>query len=99
MKQFVLPLFVIFAFFLVEGCSSGKKAYEKGNYYEAVMKSVQRLRQKPDHSKSLEALQSAYPMAVEILEADAQNAIASDAPFKYKSAISSYSQINQMYEQ
>ena len=99
MKHLIPTSLIVVCLFLVIGCSSGKKAYEKGNYYEAVIKSVQRLRQKPDHAKSLEALQSAYPMALEILEADAQNAIASDAPFKYKSAITAYNQVNQMYEQ
>jgi hypothetical protein len=84
---------------LVMGCSSGKKAYERGDYYESVLKSVQRLRQKPDHSKSQETLQSAYPLAVEILELNASNAISSNEPFKYKSAIQAYNQINNMYEQ
>lgn len=80
-------------------CSSGKKAYEKGDYYSAVLKSVQRLRQKPDHARSQETLQNAYPLAVEILESDASNAIASNAPYRYKSAIGAYNQINNMYEQ
>jgi hypothetical protein len=84
---------------ILAGCSSGKKAYERGDYYEAVLKSVQRLRQKPDHGKSQEALQSAYPLAVEILESDANNAITSNEPYKYKKAIQSYGQINNMYEQ
>jgi hypothetical protein len=98
MKRFLY--FVLFVSVIgIAGCSSGKKAYEHGNYYEAVIKSVQRLRQKPDHSKSMEALQNAYPLALEVLEADAKNAIASDALFKYKNAIASYSQINSMYEQ
>lgn len=80
-------------------CSSGKKAYERGDYYDAVLKSVQRLRQKPDHSKSQEALQNAYPLAVEILELNANNAINSNEPFRYKTAIQNYNQINNMYEQ
>jgi hypothetical protein len=84
---------------LTLGCSSGKKAYERGDYYESVLKSVQRLRQKPDHSKSQETLQNAYPLAVEILELNANNAISSNEPFKYKTAIQAYNQINNMYEQ
>lgn len=80
------------------GCSSGKKAYERGDYYEAVMKSVTRLRQNPDHSKSQETLKNAYPLAVEFFETQAKNDIASNAQFKWKSAIQSYNSINQMYE-
>jgi hypothetical protein len=79
-------------------CSSGKQAYEKGNYYEAVVKAVGRLRQNPDHEKSQEALQNAYPLAVEYYEQQASNEMASNSPYKYKNAIQSYNTINQLYE-
>lgn len=79
-------------------CSSGKKAYERGNYYEAVTQAVTRLRQNPDHSKSLEALRNAYPLAVEYYEQEAKNQIASNAPYKWKNAIQSYNNINALYE-
>lgn len=84
---------------VIAACSSGKKAYERGNYYEAVMKAVQRLRQKPGHSKSQETLRNAYPMAVETLETRAKNEIASNSPYKYKNAINAYNQVNYLYEQ
>jgi len=87
-----LVLFVSFA------CSSGKKAYERGNYYEAVMKAVNRLRQNPGHSKSIEALRNAYPLAVEYFETEANNEIASNSPYKWKNAIQAYSNINNLYE-
>lgn len=86
---------IILTFF---GCSSGKKAFERGDYYGAVMKSVNRLRQNPDHSKSIEALQAAYPLAVEYYEGEAQNEIASNSNFKWKNAIQSYNSINALYE-
>jgi hypothetical protein len=92
-------IYLFLLFLIAASCSSGKKAYERGDYYSAVIKSVQRLRQNPGHGKSQETLKSSYPMAVEILESDANNAIASNAPFKYKNAIQAYNQINQMYEQ
>ncbi|MBL0743618.1 hypothetical protein [Chryseolinea lacunae] len=79
-------------------CSSGKQAFERGDYYGAVMKSVSRLRQNPDHSKSLETLKSAYPLAVEYFEGEANNQIASNSAFKWKNAIQSYDQINALYE-
>jgi hypothetical protein len=91
-------LLIAFAVCILFACSSGKKAYERGNYYEAVMKSVNRLRQNPSHSKSQEALQSAYPMAVEYFETQAKNEMASNSPYKFKSAINSYNSINQLYE-
>jgi tetratricopeptide (TPR) repeat protein len=79
-------------------CSSGKKAYTRGDYYEAVMKSVTRLRSNPDHAKSIEALTAAYPLAIEYYETQAKNEIATNSPYKWKNAIQSYTAINQMYE-
>ncbi len=87
-----------FLIFLVGGCSSGKKAYERGDYYGSVMQSIQRLRQNPDHSKSVETLKNAYPLAVEYLEGQANNEIASNSSSKWRNAIESYTMINNMYE-
>lgn len=83
---------------LIFGCSSGKKAYERGDYYGAVMKSVNRLRQNPDHSKSIEALRNAYPLAVEYFENEVKNEIASNSNYKWKNAIQAYNNINSLYE-
>lgn len=90
----IFTLFIIFA-----ACSSGKKAYERGDYYGAVIKSIGRLRQNPDHSKSIETLKGAYPLAVEFYETQANNEIASNSEFKWKNAIQAYDRINSMYEQ
>ncbi|HEY5747112.1 MAG TPA: hypothetical protein VIU12_13595 [Chryseolinea sp.] len=90
-------LLILFSLILL-ACSSGKQAYERGDYYGAVVKAVQRLRQNPDHSKSLETLKSAYPLAVEYFETEANNQIASNSAFKWKNAIQSYDQINNLYE-
>jgi hypothetical protein len=88
---------ILFSLILL-ACSSGKQAYERGDYYGAVMKAVQRLRQNPDHSKSLETLKNAYPLAVEYFETEANNQIASNSAFKWKNAIQSYDQVNNLYE-
>lgn len=92
-------LLVLTLIIILSACSSGKKAYERGDYYSAVMKAINRLRQNPDHSKSMDILKEAYPLSVEFLESQANHEIASNAPFKWKNAIQSYSQINQLYEQ
>lgn len=91
-------LLFLIAIIILTGCSSGKKAYEHGNYFEAVMQSVSRLRQKPDHSKSIEALRNSYPLALEGLQTDANNQIASNSPSKWRNAIAAYDKVNQMYE-
>ncbi len=96
MRQRLQFLFLIL---ILTACSSGKKAYERGDYFDAVTKAINRLRQKPDHSKSIETLKSAYPLALEYYETQAQNEIASSSENKWKNAIQSYGTINNMYEQ
>ncbi len=91
-------LLILIGIIALTACSSGKKAYERGDYYGAVMQAVARLRQNPDHSKSAEALKNSYPLAVEWLQTDANNQIASNSPSKWRNAIASYDKINQMYE-
>lgn len=62
------------------------------------MLAIGRLRQNPDHDKSKETLRNSYPLAVDWLEKAAENQIASNSPSKWKNALESYNQINQMYE-
>lgn len=106
MPNQIIPLFMIalrllsiLTLFIVIGCSSGKKAYQRGDYYEAVIRSVERLRHKPDHTKSQESLKLAYPLAIDFIQSQVNSTIASDAPFKWKQAIGYYNQINQLYDQ
>jgi hypothetical protein len=86
-------------FLLLDSCSSGKVALKQGDYYSAVSQAVSRLRQNPDHKKSKEVLSTSYKMAIDYLETDAQNQIASNANFKWKNAVNNYTLINNLYEQ
>ena len=92
-------LILLITVFISLSCSSGKKSFEQGNYYEAVMKSINRLRSNPDHKKSKTTLKEAYPLALDWLTEEANNAIATESPNKWKSALSAYTKINNMYEE
>ncbi len=98
MNRFYGKLFVLALVLILSACASGKKAYERGQYYESVMLAVQRLRQNPDHKKSAEALRNSYPLALDYLLTDVNNQIASNSPNKWRNAIGAYDKINQMYE-
>jgi hypothetical protein len=94
------PLFAILAIVvLASGCGTGKKAYKHGDYYSAVLQAVDRLRSNPDHKKSKEVLSLSYQAAVDYLESDAQNQLASNANFKYRAAVANYERINNLYDQ
>lgn len=97
-KQLLYFSFIALSFLLMD-CSSGKKAYEQGDYYEAVMKAVNRLRQKPTHKKSGQTLKKSYPLAVQTLERSANNSMSSNAQFKYRDALFAYQKINRMSEE
>lgn len=84
---------------VISACSSGKSTFERGNYYEAVITSVNRLRKNSDHKKSVETLRMAYPMAVTFYEDRAKTAIASTQPFKWSEVVNSYTTINNMYDE
>jgi hypothetical protein len=98
MKTFLNVAFLSTLLILTD-CTSGKKALEKGDYYAAVSQSVVRLRQNPDHKKSKEVLRSGYSLAIDYLETDSKNQLASNANFKWKSVVNNYTLINNLYEQ
>ena len=94
-----LAYYLIISVIFIDSCSSGKSAYKHGDYFEAVLTAVQRLRQNPDHKKSREVLSLSYQPAVDFLETSAQNQVASNANFKWRSAVQNYERINQLYEE
>ncbi len=94
-----LLYYLVISVLLLDSCSSGKSAYKHGDYFDAVLTAVQRLRQNPDHKKSKEVLGLSYQLAVDFLETDAQNQIASNANFKWRSAVQNYEKVNQLYEE
>lgn len=91
-----LVFFAIAVIVTLSACSSGKAALEHGNYYQAVLTSVNQLRRNPNHKKSTETLRSAYPLAVSYYEGLASNALSSNAQFKWTEVVNSYTTLNQM---
>ncbi len=95
----VLPFCVLVSVLLMDACSSGKSSYESGNYYEAVLTSVNRLRRNDDNKKSVETLRNAYPMALSYYQEKANLALNSNDDFKWTTVINNYNTINVMYEE
>lgn len=83
---------------LAMSCSSGLQQLNKGNFDEAIENSVERLQQKPEHTKALSVLKEAYPLAV----ADHKRAIRIyenlQEPFRWERALAEYQQLNRIYE-
>ena len=79
-------------------CSSGKKSLQRGNYYDAVIKAVNRLRSKPNQKKAQETLRNGYPLSVDWFLDQSKNLMASNDPHKWRNVVYNYEKINQMYE-
>jgi hypothetical protein len=90
---------LVLAALLFDSCSSGKKSYVRGNYYDAVITSTNRLRRDPNHTKSEQTLREAYPLAVAYYDDRAQAAIATNAEFKWSAVVDAYTTINVLYDE
>lgn len=98
MRSIVL-LLTIATPLIFSACSSGKKAYEQGDYYSAVLKSINRLRKNPNHKKSKETLKRSYPLAVQTLEQNALNAMKTKDRYKFKKSLQAYEAINRLQKE
>jgi len=92
-------LALIYITLVLEACVSGKSALKKGDYYDAVLESVHRLRTSPDNKKAITVLQQGYPLAVEYIDTNIQNGITGDDPHKWRNAVKGYQQINYINDQ
>jgi hypothetical protein len=99
MKRSLLFFSFVAVSVLIESCTSGKGALKQGNYYEAVLESVHRLRESPTNKKATAVLTQSYPLAVEYIESTIKNGISSDDPRKWRNAVGGYDRINYMNDQ
>lgn len=92
--------FYIFIAFIVTlvivGCSTGKKALQKGDYYKATIESVNRLRSAPDNKKAQQVLLQSYPLAKDAVLRNIQNALDENRTDKYAVIVREYMSLNQL---
>ena len=84
---------------LLASCSTGKKAYERGDYYNATLKAVNRLRSNPDSEKAMDALKESYPMALKYFQGKIDYALNTNSPFKYSEIVDYYELMNQLSDE
>ncbi|MEJ6980139.1 hypothetical protein WG906_06740 [Pedobacter sp. P351] len=91
--------FLIFIVFLINSCTSGKKAMQQGNYDDAVFKAVKRLRNNTDHKKTLEILKQTYPLAQQWHLNRIKNMEISYDRFKWEPIAREYASLINLYEE
>lgn len=84
---------------LLISCSTGKKALQEGNYENAVLQSVQRLRDNPKSKKSIQTLSQAYPLAISTFKQEIEQLLTGRDPFKYAGTADRYEKMNHLADE
>lgn len=92
-------LLVLSASLIIVGCKSGKNSLEKGNYYEAVMQSIKRLRKNPDNKNAKQTLHNGYPLAQDYHEGLIARLKTSNDQFKWERVHEQYQTLNRLNDE
>lgn len=99
MKKLLQPFCYLFFIALLTGCSkSGQKALEKGNYYDATILAVEKLKRDGDNSKARDVLPEAYRLASTELKNDAERAKSINDAFRWETVLGNYVKLNRLYK-
>ena len=83
---------------VVFSCTTSKTLYDRGQYYESVMRSVEKLRKSPNNKNARTTLVDAYPQAVNAFMDQLESQDQANAEFKFSNAVYTYQKLNKMYE-
>jgi len=84
------------AIIAVTSCVSTSKLYNKGNYYQAAIEAVRKLRSSPEKKDIQDVLVQSYPMALQMAQRNIDNALQSNNVTKYDVVITQYEQMNHL---
>jgi len=84
---------------VLASCTSGKKALQKGDYYSAVTKAVQRLKSDPNNKKAAEVLRDGYPITLEWTQEEMDMILSGSNAFKWEGAINIMNNVNNLARQ
>lgn len=91
--HFTLLILALIAY----GCSTGKAALTRGDYYEAVDSALERLQQNPNNTKALETFQEGYPRFLIYLNNRVNTVAPSSEIFKWEILYNLYQSGNRLY--
>lgn len=90
----IKPFFYLLFAFVVFSCSTGKKALQKGDYFSAVNKAVERLKTDPDNAKASKVLRDGYPVTIKWVQEEMDFLFSSNQPFKWENALNLMHEVN-----
>lgn len=94
MKQYLLVALTIIL--VATSCSSGYKAYKKGDYYKAAVDAVDKLKSSPNSDKASYVLTKTYPLALQDVKREIEYAKLDNSPNNYENIVLQYERINQL---
>ena len=86
-------------FLFLNSCSTGLKSLQQGNYYDALMKAVNRLGSDPDNRKATQVVRDGYPMAVAYYQEEIDKLLTGNDPFKWKRTLEIMQTVNRMSDE
>jgi sulfur relay (sulfurtransferase) DsrC/TusE family protein len=87
---------LIFSFLFLFACSTGEKSFNRGDYYSAIFKAVNRLSSDPDNRKAIQVVQDGYPMALEYYKEEIDRVLSENGEFKWTRTLEIMQTVNQM---
>lgn len=92
-------LFLISSFLLLNSCSTGEKALQQGNYYDAILKAANRLSSDPDNRKATQVVRDGYPMAIAYYQEEIDQVLTSRDPFRWAKSLDIMQTVNRMSDE
>ncbi|MDZ7845641.1 MAG: hypothetical protein U5L96_02045 [Owenweeksia sp.] len=84
---------------LISGCSTGRRAFERGDYDKAVYQAVNRLRNDSDNRKASATLRRAYNYAVNTHLKQVEKKAKSSNPYRWERVVDHYRAINALHDE
>jgi len=91
--------FILISTIIVAGCDTPKKLLQKGNYYQATMSAIQKLRSNPNNANAQMVVVQAYSLAVETAKRSINNASLRNDLNKHDVIIANYVNLNNLANQ
>ncbi|MGF7137760.1 outer membrane protein assembly factor BamD [Roseimarinus sediminis] len=99
MKRISNIITLLFVTAVISACSTGKTAFNKGNYYEATLQAVKHLRTRPDSENAINLIQKSYPMALDYYKQRIDQLSLSNDYDKYLKIADTYQLLNALADE
>lgn len=96
MKRSLRSLCLLLLALTLAACSTGKKALQRGDYFDSCLKAVERLKADPDNKKARETLSEAYSFLLSSAARDIAEATAKRTLAGYDKAINIYGRLDRV---